>query len=598
MRHSRATSVLTVLAAATTLFVLACSSDNSTQPGTPIDVSGAYAFQEDFASQAAGVSCTAHGTVVITQTDARFSGTVDQIGTCTGPGGTVDNSGVGNFSNGRIKGTHVTFSFAGCSYSGTTQGDPADGATGTVTCTVTVQGTQIVLTGTWQVGRGAAKVTLTPDSPVLDEVDSIVLTAQVEDAAGQPVTRQLTWSSSDPAVATVDPDGKVHSVGRGIAEISAETTPVGSLELAQTGRTTARVTIRFTTISAGSRHDCGVARSGNIYCWGENTEGQLGDGSTTDSPTPVKVTGGHVFESVAVSSGLGGQPGLPGQGDHSCGIATNGRAWCWGENSSGQLGDGTTTSSSAPVRVVGSLVFQQITAGLGQTCGVTTGNAGYCWGGRYPGDGNNSGSPTPVAVSGSLAFSLLSAGGDVNTNFVCGVTTGNVGYCWGDNLNGQLGTGQNPTNPALAPTAMAGGLSLATLSAGSMHSCAVTSAGAAYCWGFNSGGRLGNGTGGGGDPPVAVSGGLSFSQIAAGKDHSCGITTQHAAYCWGEGVYGQLGNGGVLAADVPDPVSGALQFSAISAGDDHTCALTTAGDAYCWGITAAGYTSTPTPVLP
>ena len=124
---------------------------------------------------------------------------------------------------------------------------------------------------------------------------------------------------------------------------------------------------------------------------------------------------------------------------------------------------------------------------------------------------------------------------------------------------------------------------LPSVSVGSIHNCGVTTAGAAYCWGWNGFGQLGNGTNTKSNVPVAVTGGLTFQSVSAGLQHSCGVTTAGTAYCWGENKHGRFGNGTETNSNVPVAVTGGLTFQSVSGGFYHSCGVTTAGTAYCWG---------------
>jgi alpha-tubulin suppressor-like RCC1 family protein len=169
------------------------------------------------------------------------------------------------------------------------------------------------------------------------------------------------------------------------------------------------------------------------------------------------------------------------------------------------------------------------------------------------------------------------------------VTTTGAAYCWGNNDYGDLGDGT--TNHRNVPSLVVGG-PFASVSAGHFHTCWVSIAGAAYCSGFNGFGQLGNGTttdNSTANPvPVPVLGGLTFASATVGLDHSCGVTTAAAAYCWGGNYDGQLGDGTNSMSTVPVAVSGGYSFASVDGGDDHTCGVTTAGAAYCWGLNRAG----------
>jgi alpha-tubulin suppressor-like RCC1 family protein len=348
--------------------------------------------------------------------------------------------------------------------------------------------------------------------------------------------------------------------------------------------TAPETTTTWIRVTAGYHVTCGLTTGGTAHCWGYS----WGD-DTTDRTIPVAVSGGLVYQ--AISAG----------GDHVCALRTDGAAYCGGANAEGQLGDGTTTDRPGPVAVSGGLVFQAISSGGWHTCGLTTGGAAYCWGSNFwsaLGDGSElDDRPTkrlsPVAVAGGLVFQAI-RGGSLHT---CGLTTGGAAYCWGANLFGQVGDGTMMGDVAAnatraSPVAVTGGLVFQTISAGGDHTCGLTSAGAAYCWGLNLKGQLGDGTFGTMDQPrtspVAVSGGLVFQAISTGGEYMCGLTTAGAAYCWGSNDAGQLGDGTAIDRSSPVPVSGGFVFQSISAGWDHSCAVTTAGAAYCWGNNELG----------
>ena len=350
--------------------------------------------------------------------------------------------------------------------------------------------------------------------------------------------------------------------------------------------------LAFSSVSARSDHTCGVtATDSTAYCWGSNSYGRLGNGTTTSALIPVPVSGGLTF--LAVSTG----------GEHTCGATAGGAAaYCWGHNSYGQLGDGTTTDAATPVPVSGGLSFSAVSAGAGHACGITTSTgAAYCWGLNSTGqlgNGSTTDASAPVPVSGGLTFVTVSAG-DFHT---CGVTSSGLAYCWGHNGFGQLGNGS--TTDASAPVLVSGGLTFAAASAGNAHTCGVTTTGA-VCWGSNSFGQLGDGTTTSAVTPVAVSG--AFVAVSVGiVANTCGVTTSGAAYCWGYNLYGQLGNGTTTNAVTPVPVSGGLTFAAMSAGAIHSCGVTTGGAAYCWGYNFSGQlgngttinATTPIPVGP
>ena len=301
--------------------------------------------------------------------------------------------------------------------------------------------------------------------------------------------------------------------------------------------------LTFGGISAGATDfACGLTTTGAVYCWGDNSSYALGSGDTASSSKPTRVVGGLTF--ALVRAGF----------RHTCGLTPVGAAYCWGLNYRGQLGNGDSASSSIPVAVSGGLSFTSLTAGLDDACGVTGGGAAYCWGYNAYGQLGNSdttNTSAPVAVVGGLAFASVSAG----LFHTCGITTSGAAYCWGSNFAGELGTGG--TNFSRTPIPVAGGLRFANISAGWWYTCGVSTSGAAYCWGWDAYGQIGSGGVGYSVPtPTAVAGALIFTSVSAGEYHTCGVTTDSAAYCWGNNANGELGDGTTQSASFPQRVAG------------------------------------------
>ena len=322
-------------------------------------------------------------------------------------------------------------------------------------------------------------------------------------------------------------------------------------------------------------------------------------GCFTYRPT---VTGGY---SSQISAGW----------DHACALTNAGAAYCWGSNTYGTLGNGSTTNSLTAVAVSGNLTFTTIVAGGWHTCALTSAGDAYCWGDNVLGqlgNGSTARSSVPTAVTGGLKFLTLASTGD----HTCGLVASGAAYCWGKNDFGQLGNGSRTgsTLPgSTTPVAVSGGLHFTALDAGGYHTCGIVGSGAAYCWGLNESGEIGNGLQGGNVDalvPTAVSGGLVFTAIFTGVYHSCALATDQTVYCWGSNLYGGLGNGSPMSnglASGPDncplypntggcsvrPVAmlaGLTAFRAFSlgAGGYHTCGLVTDGVAYCWGANTFG----------
>lgn len=335
----------------------------------------------------------------------------------------------------------------------------------------------------------------------------------------------------------------------------------------------------FKEISAGASHTCALTTGGSVYCWGMNTVGQLGNADKTDHALPTLVGGGIIFVQISVG------------GNHACGRTTSGAVYCWGDNPQGQLGDGTITERAAPTLVhSGGLLFSQVKTGTSHTCALTITGRAFCWGDNRNGelgDSTTTERHTPRLVAGAHAFAQISTG----PYHTCALDAEGLAYCWGENFNGELGN--NDIHDAIAPGPVSGGIRFTRISAAYLHTCALgADDGRGWCWGNNDNGELGNGTTQMERDPVPVTSEFPFAEISAGNYHSCGVTTSRVAYCWGRNSLGEIGNGSTYAAyiatRVSSAVTGGLRFTLLIAGNEHTCGLTSKGEAYCWGVNGLG----------
>ena len=326
-------------------------------------------------------------------------------------------------------------------------------------------------------------------------------------------------------------------------------------------------------VRARGSHTCALTTAGGVVCWGDNESGQLGDGTTTrrSTPTPVNGLGGNV---AAIATGR----------VHSCALTASGGVACWGYNYYGQLGDGTTTNRTTPTLVSGlSSGVAAIAAGWYSTCALLTEGGAVCWGwnaGGHLGDGTTTNRWTPTPVSGLSSGVATIAVGAQHT---CVLTISGGALCWGSN-GGKLGDGT--TAGRLTPTPVVGLASgVVAIAPGQYHTCAVTTGGLARCWGDNYYGQLGDGTTTTRLTPTAVIG-LSSGAAAIAADHyrSCALTAEGGVLCWGNNSWGQLGDGTTTTRSTPTAVSGlASGATAVSVGEFHTCAVTMGGGAKCWG---------------
>jgi alpha-tubulin suppressor-like RCC1 family protein len=326
-------------------------------------------------------------------------------------------------------------------------------------------------------------------------------------------------------------------------------------------------------VSSGERYTCALTTGGGVKCWGLNTSGQLGDGTTTQRSTAVDMTG---LSSGVAAISLGSS--------HTCALTTLGGVKCSGSNSFGQLGDGTTTDRTIGGDVTGlTSGVAAISAGRFHSCALTTGGGVKCWGsnGGQLGDGTTTQRTTAVDVTGlTSGVAAISSGG----NQTCAITTGGGMKCWGVNSSGQLGDGTTTTRTtAVDVTGLTGGV--VALSAGFSHTCALTTVGGVKCWGSNANGQLGDGTTTQRTTAVDVTGLTSgVAAISSGNSHTCALTTVGGVKCWGSNANGQLGDGTTTQRTTAVDVTGLTGgVSAVSAGFSHSCALTTAGGVKCWG---------------
>ena len=483
-----------------------------------------------------------------------------------------------------------------------------------------VEGNPLYLKFTVRTGIPGA-ISVTVASSTLSPGSSTTATATVTNVYGAPLPDAVvTWSvtpsgsppgSVTPTTSVTDGAGSATTTltAGGSAGAGAVTATVGSAPGQLTGSASftvaADVAIVGDGLTAGGAYTCGLTSVGVPYCWGLNDNGQLGNNSTAASSTPVAVllpTGVTSF--VHMSAGLG-EP-VFGGGQATCALTSAGTAYCWGSNNHGQLGDGTTDESHTPVMVTlpaGVSGFTYVAVGAEHACGLTSTGATYCWGNNASGqlgNGSPGDSPTPVAVTlpaGVSGFAKITAGG----SHTCALTATGAAYCWGDDAQGQLGNGPGGSSDTPVAVNLPAGVSgFAKLTAGGFHTCGLTATGEGYCWGDDSIFQLGNGPAGSSDAPMAIelpTGVSGFTELAAGGFHSCGVASTGTTYCWGVVVDGDA----LVAIDQPAGVS---SFTRLAAGIDHTCGLTSAGAGYCWGFGYAGQlgnsstadSSTPVPV--
>ena len=311
-----------------------------------------------------------------------------------------------------------------------------------------------------------------------------------------------------------------------------------------------RPTAGWASVTHGGGHGCATRKDGGLWCWGYNHEGELGIGTTVNVARPHQVT----------SPASTGWTGVTAGPNHTCATRSDTTLWCWGYNGSGQLGIGSTTTEDTPQQVTtpASTGWTGVSAGYSYTCATRDDTTLWCWGWNLEGElgiGNttNQELPQQVITPASTGWASIAAGG----NHTCATRSDTTLWCWGDNLEGELGIG-NTANQELLPTQVTSPATAgwSSASSGGFHTCA-TRTHALWCWGRNDSGQLGIGSTAGQDLPrrVRVPTSTGWSLIALGTFHTCATHTGHTLWCWGNNLQGQLGIGSTTNQDLPQQVT-------------------------------------------
>ncbi len=303
-----------------------------------------------------------------------------------------------------------------------------------------------------------------------------------------------------------------------------------------------------TQLTVSGYTSCVLRVGGTVACWGDNSYGKLGDGTTTLRMAPVGVVG---LAGVTIAQVAAGPL-------HTCARSASGQVYCWGDNSGGQLGDGTMIGPHLTATAVpGISDATDIAAGDTFTCARRAGGQVWCWGDNTYGELGSGATSTPRATPGAvvgIADAVEIAAGGYHA--CARRTTGQV-MCWGENGAGQLGA--VTVQPDRSPTPVAAGLTptdTMQIACGAAHTCARLSAGGVYCWGYNASGEVGDGTNVNRTAAVIVPVGGSAGALGLGDYHSCAALSTGAVACWGDNTNGRLGDGTTTNQSIPVPVRG------------------------------------------
>jgi alpha-tubulin suppressor-like RCC1 family protein len=352
-------------------------------------------------------------------------------------------------------------------------------------------------------------------------------------------------------------------------------------------------TADWRSVSAGNTETCGIRTSGRLYCWGDDSFGQLGNGILIagDVMTPDEVAGGHTdWTSVSVGNGF------------ACGRRSTGRIYCWGYDGDGQLGNGAPVANrTAPTEVAGGRTdWVDVQVGRIHACARRASGRLFCWGASGGGQVGHSATPNstypvPVEVAGGRtdwrAFGLAQ-------ETTCALRASGRLFCWGNDFEGQLGNNASLANQHL-PVQVAGGhTDWTAVRGGANHNCARRAGGDAFCWGDDAMGQVGTSSANDPEPrPVEIADGnfTGWGVPDGGDNHSCALRSGHL-YCFGGDYSGQLGVGpGLDTSQTPLEVSGGLStWTKVSVGSNYTCAIRVSQRLYCWGSNGHGKTGLAT----
>jgi alpha-tubulin suppressor-like RCC1 family protein len=331
---------------------------------------------------------------------------------------------------------------------------------------------------------------------------------------------------------------------------------------------------RSEPVATGMAHSIVLKADGSLWSWGNNSYGQLGDGTIEDKTSPVRI--GKEFNWVAIAAGL----------IHSLALKSDGTLWAWGNNFCGQLGDGTAVDQTAPVRIGKDTTWIAIEAGDYHSLGLKSDGTLWAWGlnsyGQL-GNGKTANKTAPVQIGKDATWARVSAGAFHTVALQKDMTL----WAWGNNLHGQLGDGT--TKDKTAPVRIGTDNRWFAVSAGDQHTVALNwcdgcwTTYTLWAWGFNAYGQLGDGTTADKTSPVRIGMDTTWNKVSAGSHHAMALKKDGTLWAWGNNSHGQMGDGTTENKNSPVQIGTDSKWVSISAGGLHSLALKLDDTPWSWG---------------